>query len=98
MYKQCQTDIGKKSSKANQHPEDDLLINLSNKQVCLYQWDYMINWNKNEKNNCRINQANKKYIDEDVDIEANVERIACLNKTTSPCNKHHLSNIWGSIC
>ena len=70
---------------------------MSNKQVCLYQWDYMINWNKNESDNGKIDQINKTYIDQDVDIETNIENIACLGKTTSLCNKQHLSNIWGSI-
>ena len=54
----------------------------------------MINWNKNETDNGKTDQINKKYIDQDVDIETNIENIACLGKTTSLCNKQHLSNIW----
>ena len=57
----------------------------------------MINWNKNENHNGKIDQINKTSIDQDVDIETNIENIACLGKATSLCNKQHLSNIWGSI-
>ena len=57
----------------------------------------MINWNKNENDNGKIDQINKTYIDQGVDIETNIENIAWLGKTTSLCNKQHLSNIWGSI-
>ena len=32
-----------------------------------------------------------------VDIETNIENVACLGKTISLCDKEHLSNIWGSI-
>ena len=32
-------------------------------------------------------------IDQDVDMETNIENLACLGKTTSLCNKQHLSNI-----
>ena len=63
---------------------------MSKKQVCLYQWDYMINWNKNENDNDKVDQLNKTYIDQDIDIETNTENIACPGKTTSLCNKQHL--------
>ena len=41
----------KKLSKAKQHPEAELLANMSKKYVCLYQWGYMINCNENENDN-----------------------------------------------
>ena len=62
---------------------------MSKKQVCLYQWDYMINCNENENDNCKIDHINKTNIDQDVDIETNIENIACLCKTMSLCNKQH---------
>ena len=70
---------------------------MSQKQVCLYHWDCMINFNENENDNSKIDDINKKYIDQDVDIETNKENTACLGKTMSLCNKQHLSNIWSSI-
>ena len=57
----------------------------------------MINCNVNENDNGKIDNINKTYIDQDVDIETNIENIACLDKTMSLCNKQHLSNIWGSV-
>ena len=30
------------------------------------------------------------YIDQDIDIETNIENIACLSKTMPLCNKQHL--------
>ena len=71
---------------------------MSKKQVCPYQWDYMINCNENENDNDKVDYTNKTNINEDIDIETNIENIACLGKTMSLCNKQHLSNIWGSIC
>ena len=53
----------------------------------------MINCNENENDNDRTDLINKTYRDQDVDIETNVENIACLGKTMSLCNKQHLSNI-----
>ena len=48
----------------------------------------MINCNENEKDNGRINHRKKTYIDQDVDIETNIEKIiACLGKI-----------IWGRRC
>ena len=67
------------------------------KHVCLYQWHYVINCNENENANDKIDHINKTYTDEDVDIETNIENIACLGMTTFLCNKQHLSNIWDSI-
>ena len=70
---------------------------MSKKEVCLYQWDYMINCNENENDNDKRDNTNKTYIDLDLDIETNIYSIACLGKAISLCNKQHLSNIWGSI-
>ena len=53
----------------------------------------MINCNENENENGKKNHINQKYIDQDVDIETNIENIACLGKTMSLCNKQQLSNI-----
>ena len=69
---------------------------MPKKQVCLYQWDNMINCNGNENDNDKIDHINKTYKGQDIDIETNIENIVCLGKTTSLCNKQHLSNIWGS--
>ena len=56
----------------------------------------MINCNENENDNGKIDHINKTNIDPDVDIEINIENIACLGRM-SLCNKQNLSNIWGSI-
>ena len=53
----------------------------------------MINFNENENDHSKIDHINKKYTDQDVDIETNKENTACLGKTMSLCNKQHLSNI-----
>ena len=53
----------------------------------------MINCNENKNDNGKIDQINKTYIDQDVDIETNIEHIACLDKTMSLCNKQHRGNI-----
>ena len=53
----------------------------------------MINCNENENDHGKIDHINKKYTDQDVDIETNKENIACLGKTMSLYNKQHLSNI-----
>ena len=66
------------------------------KHVCLYQWHYVINCNENENANDKTDHINKTYTDEDVDIETNIENIACLGMTFL-CNKQHLSNVWDSI-
>ena len=70
---------------------------MSKKQVFLCQWDYMINCNENEYDNGTIDPINKTYIDQDVDMERNIEHVACLGKTMSLCNKQHLIKIWGLI-
>ena len=49
--------------------------------------------NENKNDNGKIDHINKTYIDQDVDIETNIEHIACLDKTMSLCNKQHLGNI-----
>ena len=41
-------------AKAKLHPEAELLRNMSKKQVCLHQWDYMVNWNEKENDNGKI--------------------------------------------
>ena len=68
------------------------------KQVCLYQWDNMINSNENENDTDKTDHKNKTYRGQDVDKETNIENIVCVGKTMSLCNKQHLSNIWGWIC
>ena len=70
---------------------------MSKKQVCLYQWDFMVNCNEKENDNGKIDHINKIYIDQDIDTEINIENIACLGKTMSLCNNQHLRNIWASI-
>ena len=57
----------------------------------------MINCNENVNDNGKMNHINKTQIDPEVDIETNVQNIACLGKTMSLCNKQQLSNIRGSI-
>ena len=89
--------MAKIQAKAKQHPDSELLTNMSKKHVCLYQWDYMINCNENENDNGKVDHINKTNIDQNVDIETNIENIAYLGKTMSLCNKQHLSNIWGSL-
>ena len=54
----------------------------------------MINCNENENDNGKTDHINKTYIDQDVEIETNIENIACLSKTISLCNKQHLILIW----
>ena len=53
----------------------------------------MINCIKSEGDNGKIDHINTKYIEKDVDIETNIENIACLCKAISLCNKQQLSNI-----
>ena len=48
---------------------------------------------KNENYNSKVEYINKTYIDQDVDIETNIENIACLGKKISLCNKQHLSKV-----
>ena len=40
----------------------------------------MINCNKNDNDNGKADHIDKKYIDQDVDIETNIENIVCLGK------------------
>ena len=42
-----------------QHPEAELLGNMSKKQVFLSQWDYIINCNENENDNEKTDHINK---------------------------------------
>ena len=51
------------------------MTNMSKKQVCPYQWDYMINCNENENDNDKIDHKNKTYRGQDLDIETNIENI-----------------------
>ena len=60
--------LAKIYAKAKQHPEAELLTNMSKKQVCLYQWGYMINCNENENDNSKIVHVNKTYIEQVIDI------------------------------
>ena len=69
------------------------MTSMSKTQVCQYQLDYMIKSSENENYYGKTDRINKTYIDQGVDIETNIENIACLGKTTPLCNKQHLSNI-----
>ena len=46
----------------------------------------MINCNENENDNGKIDYINKIYIDQDLDIEANIENVTCLGRKMSLCN------------
>ena len=50
----------------------------------------MINCNENENDN---DKKIIQLIDLDVDMETNIQNIACLGNLISICNKQHLSNI-----
>ena len=50
----------------------------------------MINCNENENDSGNIDHINKKYIDQNVDIETN---ITCLDKIMSLCSKQNFGNI-----
>ena len=65
-------------AKTKQHPEAELLANMSKKQVCLYQWDFMINCYENENDNGKVDHLNKTNINEDVDKETSIGYIVCL--------------------
>ena len=41
---------------------------MSKKQVCLYQWDYMINCKESENDNTKMVHINKTYTDQVTDI------------------------------
>ena len=53
----------------------------------------MINCNENQNDNGKKGHINKTYIAQDVDIETNIENIACLGMAMFLRNKQHLSNI-----
>ena len=53
----------------------------------------MMKCNENSNDNGKIDHIDKKYIDQDVDMETNIEKLACLGKTMSLCSKRDLSNI-----
>ena len=55
----------------------------------------MINYN--ESDNGKTDHITKIQIDLDVDIETNVQNIACPGKKISLPNKQQWSNIWGPI-
>ena len=63
----------------------------------MYQWDYLINCNKNDNDNGKIDHIDEKYIDQDVNMETNTENTVCLGKTISLHNTQHLRSIWGFI-
>ena len=65
-------------AKTKQHPEAELLANMSKKQICLYQWDFMINCYENENDNDKVDHLNKTNINEDVDKETSIGYIVCL--------------------
>ena len=46
----------------------------------------MITCNENENDNGKKDNINKTYIDQDVDIETNIENIACLGNAMFLCN------------
>ena len=50
--------LAKNQAKAKQHPEAELLTNMSTKQVCLCQLVYMISCNENEKDNEKTGYIN----------------------------------------
>ena len=70
---------------------------MSKKQLCLCEWDVIFNGIENENNRGKVDHINKTQIDLVIDIETDIQNKACLFKTTSQCNKQHLSNISGSI-
>ena len=76
-----------RQAETKQHPETELLTKCPKKQVCLYQWCYIINCNENDNDNGngKIDHINKIYIDQDVDIGANIQNIVCLGKTLPQC-------------
>ena len=53
----------------------------------------MINCNKNDNHNGKIDHINKTQIEPEVDIETNVQNTACLGKTMFLCNKQYINNI-----
>ena len=64
----------------------------------------MINCNEIENHNeSRSYNWPIKLMDLDVDMNTNIQNIACFSKIMSMCNEQHLSNIWcvarfGTIC
>ena len=70
--------LAKIQAKTKQHPEAELLANMSKKQVSLYQWDFMINCYENENDNDKVDHLNQKNINEDVHKETSIGNIACL--------------------
>ena len=57
--------LAKTQAKFKQHSEAELETNISEKQVCQYQWDYMSNCNEND--NGKVDHLNKTNIEQDVD-------------------------------
>ena len=53
----------------------------------------MINCNENENDDEKTDHINRTYIGQGVDVEKNIQNIACLGKTMPVYNKQHLSNI-----
>ena len=63
---------------------------MSEKRVCLCQWDYIFNFNENKNDNGKIDRINKNCVDLEVGIEINTQNIACFSKTMPLRNKHTL--------
>ena len=61
---------------------------MSEKRVCLCQWDYIFNFNEDENDNGKIDCINKNCIDLEVGIEIKTQNIACFSKIMPLCNKH----------
>ena len=57
----------------------------------------MINFNENENDTGKIDLVNRTQIGLDVDVETDIQDIACPRKTMPLCIKRRLSNTWGSI-
>ena len=45
--------------KAKQHPETEILTNMSKKQLCLCQWDDIFNCIENENDSGKVDHVNK---------------------------------------
>ena len=51
----------KNQADGKEHPDAELLTNISKKQLCLYLWDIMINCNESENDKDKIDNINKIY-------------------------------------
>ena len=58
----------------------------------------MVKCNENENDDGKMDDIKEiRQTDQDVDIKANIQNMACLGKSMPLCNKQHLSDIRGSI-